>query len=183
MKLHNDTNIELISYALVNKEEVRKLYLGWLNNIEIVQAFGPYSMLYPKDESFIDESFKRFTSSETIGFFIYNKDTKSFVGTCKLDRISIADRSAEIGIMIGESSIHGQGVGKKTYALLLEFAFKTMGMNRVWGTCFSDNIGSLKLFETMGFTKEGALRQAVYRKGSYIDQLYYSILRDEYVQK
>ncbi|MFA5619170.1 MAG: GNAT family protein [Weeksellaceae bacterium] len=181
MKLQDSSNIELISYASVNKEEVRENYLTWLNNSDIIQAFGPFSMLYPKTSTFIDESFERFTSRETIGFFIYHKDMKTFVGTCKLDKISIADRSTEIGIMIGDSSVHGQGIGKKTYKLLLEYAFEILGMNRVWGTCFSDNIGSKKLFETMGFTHEGTLRKAIFRKGTYLDNLYYSILRSEYV--
>lgn len=180
MRLKNSSNIELISYSVVNKEEIKELYLSWLNNIDIIQAFGPFSMLYPKDDSFIDESFKRFTNAETIGFFIYNLDIDSFIGTCKLDKLSLVDRSVEIGIMIGDSTMQGQGVGKKTYSILLEYAFNVLGMNRVWGTCFSDNIGSQKLFEATGFTYEGASREAIFRKGKYYDNLTYSILKNEY---
>lgn len=183
MILKDNTNIELISYASVDIEEVRERYLEWLNDTEIIQAFGPFEMLYPKSSSFIDESFERFTSKETIGFFIYHKESDSFVGTCKLDKISVADRSAEIGIMIGDASVHGQGIGKKTYALLLEYAFRVMGLNRVWGTCFSDNAGSKKLFEALGFKQEGVLREAIFRKGTYLDNLYFSILRSEYLNK
>ena len=183
MKLKDNSNIELIAYSAVDKDEIRALYLTWLNDIDIVQAFGPYSMLYPKDDSFIDESFIRFSSSETIGFFIYNRDTNSYLGTCKLDKISIADRSVEIGIMIGSAAAQGQGTGKKVYALLLKYAFDVLGMNRVWGTCFSDNIGSQKLFESSRFTFEGTSRKAIFRKGLFLDNIHYSILKEEYFTK
>ena len=183
MKLRNESNIELISYSVVPIEEVRELYLNWMNDLSIIQAFGPYSIMYPKDNTFIDESFRRFTRPETIGFFIYDKESKKYVGTCKLDKISIADRSLEIGIMIGDDSMHGKGIGKITYSLLLDYAFNVLGMNRVWGTCFADNIGSQKLFETSGFTKEGIVREAVFRKGIYLNNILYSILQKEYFKK
>lgn len=182
MILKNDSNIELKAYSVVQMDEVQNVYLNWMNDLSIIQAFGPYSMLLPKEESFIENSFQRFNSSETIGFFIFDKITETYIGTCKLDKISIADRSVEIGIMIGENSAHGKGIGKITYYLLLEYAFEVLGMNRVWGTCFADNIGSQKLFESVGFSLEGKSREAIFRKGNYIDNLQYSILKSEYIK-
>ncbi len=183
MKLTNKSSVELISYAVVSIDDVRKTYLGWMNDLSIIQAFGPHSMLYPKEDSFIENSFKRFNSSEAIGFFIYDRDADSYLGTCKLDKISIADRSVEIGIMIGDRTAHGKGIGKISYLLLLNYAFNVLGMNRVWGTCFADNTGSQKLFTTSGFTYEGKSREAIFRKGEYVDNLHYSILRTDYLKE
>lgn len=182
MILKNELNIELKSYSVVPIEDVRESYLSWMNDLSIIQAFGSYSMLFPKENSFIEDSFKRFNSPETIGFFIYDRSVEKYIGTCKLDKISIADRSLEIGIMIGDNSAHGKGIGKITYSLLLQYAFEVLGMNRVWGTCYADNIGSQKLFESSGFTLEGTSRQSIFRKGKFTDNLQYSILVNEYIK-
>lgn len=182
MKLTNHTNIQLISYATVNKEEVKEIYLSWMNNIDIVQYFGSLTFLFPKDETFIDESFKRFTNNnKCVGFFIYDTDTKSFIGTCKLDHISLINRSAEIGIMIGEQSAHGKGYSKTVFRLLMKYAFEAIGLHRIWVTLYANNPAPKRLVESIGLTYEGTLRKATFRNGKYIDNLRYAILREEYL--
>src|SRR5690554_6348723 len=139
MILQNDnSDIQLISYATINRDEIKEKYLEWLNDYKLVESCGPLTFLYPRAESIIEDSFKRFTRDDSIGFFIYHIKSKTFLGTCKLDKISLTNRSMEIGIMIGEKSARGKGIGKKTYMLLLDYAFNILGFNRVWGTCYSD---------------------------------------------
>ena len=181
MKLKDGrSGVELISYASVNKNQIIDQYLGWMNNIEVVQYFGSLNLLFPKKKSFIEESFRRFTTDETIGFFIYDKTENQFVGTCKLGNICLINRSAEIGVMIGETNVHGQGIGRKTTKILMDYAFQTLGLHRVWTTVYSNNRGAQKVMEKLGLSLEGRLRESVFKKGEYIDQLRYGILNKEY---
>lgn len=182
MRLKNGSNIELVSYAAVDKEEVRDLYLSWLNDVQIVENFGTQSMLLPKKDAIIDESFQRFTSKETIGFFIYDTINKFYVGTCKLDKISIHERSLEMGVMIGDKTSQRRGVGSNSVQMILDYAFNVLGMNRVWATCYSFNKGAQKTLEKEGLVLEGREREAVFRRGKYYDKLMYAILRKEYVE-
>lgn len=183
MRLKNNSNIELVSFASVNIEEIRTTYTEWLNNINIVQNFGTFNMLLPKQESFIDESYRRFTGEDAIGFFIYDATLKCYIGTCKVDKISVSNRTAELGMMIGEENAHGKGIGKEVFRILLAYCFNVLGMNRVWSQFYSFIIGSQRIVDATGFTYEGTAREAIFRKGKYYDILSYSILKSEYVKE
>lgn len=65
---------------------------------------------------------------------------------------------------------------------VLEYAFMHMGMNCVQGTFLVSNVFSRKAARKAGLKEEGIVRQRVYFDGKFHDQLYMSILRDEYLE-
>lgn len=102
------------------------------------------------------------------------------IGVCGLTDIDRVNRRAEFSLYIATDS-QRYGYGKKALSLLLDKAFNVENLNVVWGETFAGNPAA-KLFEELGFIKEGTRRQFYFRKGGYIDAHLYSITRLEWMK-
>ncbi len=74
----------------------------------------------------------------------------------------------------------GRGYGRETITCLMDYAFESMGINRFWLDVYPHNTVGIKLYESLGMTREGVLRQNYKDKDGYRDQIIYSILKGEY---
>lgn len=63
----------------------------------------------------------------------------------------------EIGIMI-VPSMHGKGLATAALAQVLDIAFDRLGARRVYADIDPDNTASIRIFEKLGFQREGLLR-------------------------
>ncbi|MEL7657044.1 MAG: GNAT family protein, partial [Bacillota bacterium] len=64
--------------------------------------------------------------------------------------------------------------------LLLRYAFDELNLYRVQLTVFSYNPGAIRLYEKLGFVREGVFREAVHRDGARHDMILYGLLRREW---
>jgi len=177
-------DIVLVSYKdLENDFDLRKKYLHWLNDFEVVASIISPELMKIKDMSFIDESFRRFTKENAQGFFIKHVPSNDYVGTIKLDKINRNNMNAEIGLMIGEKRLWGQKIGAKAVLILLKYAFEVLNLHKVIGGTEEHNIAMQKLFLRSGFKQEGRLRQENNINGIFSDGFYYGILKNEYLGK
>jgi RimJ/RimL family protein N-acetyltransferase len=55
-----------------------------------------------------------------------------------------------------------------------------MNLHRVFLKVYEDNPKAIRAYEKCGFQHEGRLRQAIYRKGRYYDELLMSVLSHEF---
>jgi RimJ/RimL family protein N-acetyltransferase len=90
------------------------------------------------------------------------------------------NQSAEFHIMLGEKTNYGQGIGSFAIANILYHAFYNLNLNRIELTVLPYNKRAIRLYEKMGFKKEGIKRMAIYKRGHFVDTLEYSILRGEF---
>lgn len=179
-----DNDVVLVSYKdLENDLKLKERYLRWLNDFEVVTPIISPELMKVKDMSFIEESFRRFTREDSQGFFIKHVPANSYVGTIKLDKLNLNNKSAELGLMIGEKGLWNKQIGSKAAAVLLKYAFEDLHLHKVWGGTDEYNIAMQKLFLKAGFKQEGRLRQVNYFNGRYSDNFYYGILREEYFSK
>ena len=74
----------------------------------------------------------------------------------------------------------GQGLGREAIQLALSFAFETLGLQRIEADVDPRNERSWHLLESLGFRREGRLRQRWRVKGEITDGVFYGLLRDEY---
>jgi len=56
-----------------------------------------------------------------------------------------------------------------------------LNLNRISAGMVGENVASKRLFEKVGFTLEGTLREAFYLNGKYHDCYRYGILRKDYI--
>ena len=102
------------------------------------------------------------------------------VGTIGLLSIDRKNSKAEYYIAMGETSYKGKGVAKEASRLILAYGFEELGLNRIYLFTEADNIAAQKLFERVGFKREGILKQDVYSHGAFADRIAYGILKEEW---
>jgi len=102
------------------------------------------------------------------------------IGTAGIFNIRWKDRAAEFGLMIGEADARGRGYGSEATALIIQYAFEQLNLNRfeLWALAFNER--AIKMYETAGFVKEGVRREAVFCDGKHVDLVGYSMLAKEY---
>jgi RimJ/RimL family protein N-acetyltransferase len=87
------------------------------------------------------------------------------VGNAGLKDIDTESRSCELWLYVGEKSLHGRGIGSAATKLLLEHAFETMMLDRVWLRVSAKNQAARKAYAKAGFAPEGNLPDHVGNDG------------------
>jgi RimJ/RimL family protein N-acetyltransferase len=58
---------------------------------------------------------------------------------------------AEVAILVGDRSMQGRGLGTRFGIMLHAFAFDTLKLRRTYASIIPANVGSLRLFEKLGY--------------------------------
>ena len=69
-----------------------------------------------------------------------------------------------------------QGYATEALKAVLQFGFDTLGVHRIEAGCAVDNIGSVKVLEKAGMTREGRGRKILPLESGWSDNFQYSIL-------
>ena len=112
--------------------------------------------------------------------FIINVKSNKSIGCIGLRKIDYLNKSACFYILIGEKEFWGRGLGKEASVLLFEWAFKTLGLNKIWSNVASYNTASLSLLKKIGFTQEGYLREEEIINGKKIDLIRLGLLISDF---
>ena len=102
------------------------------------------------------------------------------VGTIGLLGIDTRNGKAEYYIAMGEVRYKGQGIATEPSNLILQYGFETLGLNRIYLFTEVDNTTAQKLFEKVGFRKEGIVRKDVLSHGQFADRYIYGLLREDW---
>jgi RimJ/RimL family protein N-acetyltransferase len=126
--------------------------------------------------------FENQLKNESIELFAIetNDGENVHIGNIALEDINWLHRHAELGIVIGEKDYWGKGYGSDAIRTLLGFAFHEMNMHRVYLCVYEDNVRGIRAYEKCGFKHEGRMREAIFRKGRYYDELRMGILCHEF---
>ena len=84
---------------------------------------------------------------------------------------------------MGETSLKGKGISTKASKILLDYAFKELGLNRIYLYTEIENIPAQRLFEKLGFIKEGCVRNDIISHGKYADRYIYGLLKNDYLKE
>lgn len=85
----------------------------------------------------------------------------------------------ELGILL-DPEHHGQGYGTEASKLLIDHAFNQLRYHRIYARTFESNTASQKVWEKLDFTREGEMREHVFKDGEYEDAYIYGILKKEW---
>ena len=103
------------------------------------------------------------------------------VGLIGLLGMDAKNRKAEAYVVVGEASCKGKHVATKAFFELLSYGFNELGLNRVYLYTERDNVAAQRLFERVGFVKEGLLRDDLLFNGRKVDRYVYGITAAEFV--
>ena len=94
------------------------------------------------------------------------------IGLLNIDRLN---RKAEYYITMGEIDYKGKGIAFIASQKILEYAFKELGLNKIYLYTEVDNIIAQKLFNKLGMIKEGILKEDLIINNQKKDRYIYAI--------
>ena len=113
-------------------------------------------------------------------FAICEVKTGRMVGTIGLHEIDTHLKLARLGLLIFRAEDRGKGFGNEATILLVNFAFKTLRLNKVYANLFAENERAQQHYRRIGFQTEGLLRQEYLLNGTYHDLVRMSVLWPEW---
>jgi RimJ/RimL family protein N-acetyltransferase len=160
------------------RRESIESYLSWFNDLDILQyVLRVRPMSRAEEEEWLDNLPKR---PDDVVFEIASLESGASIGACGLHRISGSNRSAELGITIGEKSLWGRGLGREVLGLLCRYGFDVLNLNRIGLSVYAYNERAIRCYERVGFKLEGRRRSARFWNGKYWDILEMGILESEW---
>lgn len=164
----------------IEREDLTK-FVQWLNDPEVIRGLLlTVPLSFTQEQAWFDGLRSRPTEEHPLGIEIETSEGWSLIGNIGLNRIEWKERSAEVGIFIGDKRYWSQGFGRQTMVLMLRHAFNNLGLNRVFLRVHETNPRAIHSYEKAGFVHEARLRQAHFEEGRFIDVLLMSVLRAEW---
>lgn len=151
----------------------------WLNDPEITENLSFSEPISMEDE---ERWYEQLLMDKSSRVYIIETVEGDYIGNLGLHEIDLHNRKTEMGLFIGDKKLWGKGYGTEAVLLGLRLAFEGLNLNKVFLRTFMNNKRAQKCYEKAGFTKEGILRQDIFKNGKYIDCVVYSVLAEEYMK-
>lgn len=161
-------------------EDVEDMKKYWISDPKIQFMYS--EPIYESREEILEllkgyiESYNRL---DYYRWAIILKDTNECIGQIAYFLVDTKNHYAEIEYCIG-SKFQRKGLATEATKGIINYGFDKIHLHKVQICHKASNHASKGVIEKCGFTYEGTLRDYFYIEGSYIDRLYYSILKEEW---
>ena len=162
----------------ISDEEIEK-FTGWLNDFEVTDYIGRTSQMttLPGEKDYFENIIK---DNDRRQFNIVSLNENKLVGTISLENINWIERSAVLGIFIGDEDFRNNGYGAEAIKIILEYGFKYINLHSIRLDLLSVNERAHKCYLKCGFKDTGASREEIFLNGKYYDKLHMDILENEF---
>ncbi len=143
----------------------------------LVRANGKENLAH-----YIQLSLKAKENKTEFPFIVFDKKSEKYAGSTRFYDIQLPFKTLQLGYTWYGKNFRGTGLNKHCKFLLLQFAFETLGMERVEFRADNNNQRSIAAMKSIGCKVEGVLRNHMPTFGSEArrDSIILSILRDEW---
>lgn len=93
----------------------------------------------------------------------------------------IHQKNAELGYWLGEP-FWGRGIISRAIGQIVDLAFETYDIERVFARPFGTNLASQKVLEKNNFVLEGRFEKTLFKNGEFLDELMYAIRRKNWLK-
>lgn len=142
-------------------------YLRWLNNETVVKFSEQRHKTHTNESQY--EYLKWFVGNDDRFWEIQRTGTP--IGSISAF-VFPANRRANVGVMIGEPRLWGQGYASEAMDAVCNFLFEE-GCRKIEGGCMAANHGMIRLFEKLGFRYEATIGSHFLLNGKPEDAVYY----------
>lgn len=173
----------------IRAERVRLRWLTGKDALDLFEIFSdPEVMRYwstpalrEEDEAqkLLDQIHRYHREKSLFQWGVALQDDDRVVGTCTLARIDAKNRRAEIGYALNRQQ-WGRGLMKEALTALLDHAFDTLALHRIEADVDPRNAASIALLETLGFEREGYLRERWLMGGETQDSVLLGLLETDW---
>jgi RimJ/RimL family protein N-acetyltransferase len=122
------------------------------------------------------------TPGEWFQIGITLRESGELIGDCGLHARADDRRQVEVGITLTPCA-QGRGLAAEAFAALLDFLFRQTETHRVFCSVDPQNQRCLKLIERMGMRREAHMKESLWFKGAWADEVVFAILRKEWHER
>lgn len=163
-----------VKLTSINEGDLKNIE-EWFNDVEFLRHYDMVPAV-PQTSRDLKVLLEIYGSSERYIFAVRLKESGDIIGIAGFDEILWSNGVATVFIGIGEKKYQRQGFGKEAMELLLDFGFNELNFYRIQLNVIAYNEKAIKLYESLGFEKEGTFREFIYRDGKRFDMYLYGKL-------
>jgi len=167
-------NVYLSPISLDDVEE----YAEMVNDIKVSVGLG-----YLSYTNIIDfESEKEFliSAKKEKMFAVRLLKNDELLGNIGFNSVDLLNRTAVIGIMLGNPNYQRKGYGIEAVKLILDYGFSFLNLRNISLSVFEYNEAAYNLYKKAGFKEVGRLRKAVEIVGKTYDVIIMDMLKEEF---
>jgi RimJ/RimL family protein N-acetyltransferase len=165
----------LVRLRRFSESDITPRYLGWLHDAEVLR--------------FSNQRFRRHDTKTSLAYLASFAGTPNlFLAICDgasgetigtmTAYASIPHETADIGILVGERSLWGKGIGREAWCLLVDWMLTEARVRKLTAGCGAGNHGMLRLMNAAGMRHEATRRAQEIIDGQPHDLLYFARFRD-----
>ncbi len=167
----------LIYLRYLTNNDVNETYLSWLNDDEVMAGISFESASLDTLRHYVN---KQNNSPRTHFFAICDNQTNKHIGNIKLNAPIQNSEIADLGILIGDKSYWGKGIGREACKLAIEFGFTELNLKKIYLAVYENNPNAKRLYESLGFILEGVQQKHISKSGKFLDKYLYGVFKEEY---
>jgi len=161
--------------APINPEDAAK-YTEWLNDFEVTKYLTLASMPLSLEKE--REVLSRLATEHN--YAIVDAATDELVGNAGLMDLDCVNRTAEVGIFLGDKTKWNKGFGTEALTLLVDYAFYVLGVRNLMLKAFDFNHRGLACYRKVGFKEIGRRRKARFWNGEVRDIVLMDLLAEDF---
>jgi RimJ/RimL family protein N-acetyltransferase len=158
--------------------EDEPLSYEWFNDPEVTEYL---TLRYPNSHrgqrDFLERNDR--PGYQNASFAIVTRAEGTYIGGCDLGSTMAENRSASLGIAIGDKRYWDGGYGTDAMRTLCRFGFEHMNLHRIELEVYAGNERARHVYEKIGFQVEVRRRKAHYKYGEYMDVYVMGLLEGE----
>lgn len=161
-----------------SSEDVER-FTEWLNDFETTDYTGRSGQLLTIEG---EREYIQKNSNPEATFVIVTLEEDQMIGTVGLEEIDAINRTATLGIFIGEKQYRNQGYGTEAIQLILDYGFNYLNLQNIKLDLMEFNERGLACYKKCGFREYGRRRKCRYVNGKYYDSIEMDVLKEEFTK-
>jgi len=159
-------------------DDITEEYVSWWNDPDIQKGFGNPPRGFTLERA--RQHAAKFNNKTNFHLGIFLKKTGRLVGFYSMT-LDLRQKVSTANICIGDKSLWSKGVASEVGRAAIKIRFEDMGIEKLEGQVRDNNQASMKIYEKIGFRKEGTLRRHGFGPGGKrIDIHVFGLLKDEW---
>jgi len=153
------------------EQDINSTYLKWLNDPVVTRYSNQRFVLHTKQSCI--NYFLTFENSSNIFLAIKNKKDNKVIGTLTIYH-ALHHQTADIGLMIGERGLWGQGYGQEAFSIVVDKLISMGSIRKITAGTMEKNRAMIRIIEQAGLRWEATRKQQELLDGEAVDILYYA---------
>ena len=164
-------------------EDADIMYRNWASDDEVTKYLTwPTHKNVNETRSILAGWVERYSDPAFYNWVIVLKEIGEAIGNLSVVKYDEKTASAAIGWCMGKRW-WGQRIMPEAARAVLQYLFEEVGFNRIAAKHDKENTKSGRVMQKIGMTREGTLRASGKNNQGVVDEVYYSILKEEYEKK